>query len=105
MMPNASGRDETRRQIMLYTALYLVTTFLPVVFGFAHLVYLLGNTILSGLFAWAAWRVHVHREGEAGETAAKQLFAFSILQLFLLFALLLAEAGFGLRYPIPGFGA
>jgi heme o synthase len=104
MMPNASGSDKTRQQIVIYTAIYLATTFLPVIAGFAGLLYLVGNVALSGLFALATWRVFQRRDGEAGETAARQLFAFSILQLFLVFTLLLAEAGFGLRFAIPGFG-
>jgi protoheme IX farnesyltransferase len=35
------------------------------------------------------------REGEAAERAAKNLFGFSVLYLFLLFAVLLVEQGFG----------
>ena len=42
---------------------------------------------------------------KAAEKAAKQLFAFSILYLFLLFAVLLAEHGFGMLVPVPGMGA
>ncbi len=105
MLPNAAGADATRVQIAIYTALYLATTYLPVVFGFAGLVYALGNTVLTLLFALSAWRVWTIREGEAADTAAKQLFAFSILQLFLLFTLLLVEAGLGWFVPVPGFGS
>jgi len=35
------------------------------------------------------------REGEAADRAAKHLFAYSVLYLFLLFAVLLVEQGFG----------
>jgi protoheme IX farnesyltransferase len=38
-----------------------------------------------------ALRVHARREGEAARKAAMQLFGFSILYLFLLFAVLLVE--------------
>jgi protoheme IX farnesyltransferase len=43
-----------------------------------------------------AARVYRQRQGEVAETAAKQLFAFSILYLFLLLALIVAEHGLGL---------
>ena len=36
------------------------------------------------------------REGEAADRAAKNLFAYSVLYLFLLFAVLLVEQGFGI---------
>jgi protoheme IX farnesyltransferase len=38
-----------------------------------------------------AWRVRCEREGERAERAAYDLFAFSILYLFVLFAVLLVE--------------
>jgi len=49
-----------------------------------------------------AWRVYRVREGDEALKAAQQLFAFSILYLFLLFAVLLAESALGLRLAIPG---
>jgi len=42
---------------------------------------------LSALFTWAAVRVW----RDVGDRSAKQMFAFSILYLFLLFALLLVD--------------
>jgi protoheme IX farnesyltransferase len=42
-----------------------------------------------------AWRVCSEREGEPGERAARRLFAFSIVYLFFLFAVLLVEDGLG----------
>ena len=38
-----------------------------------------------------AWRVYRERSGPAAATAAKRLFAFSLLYLFLTFALLLTD--------------
>ena len=38
-----------------------------------------------------AWRVYAGRDGQQADEAAKRLFAYSILYLFILFAVLLAE--------------
>jgi protoheme IX farnesyltransferase len=57
--------------------------------------------VLAGALMLAlAWRVRVLRTGARAETAARQLFAFSILYLFVLFAVLLAEDGFGSIFGI-----
>jgi protoheme IX farnesyltransferase len=40
-----------------------------------------------------AWRVHAAGEGAQGPRAAMQLFGYSILYLFALFAVLLVEGG------------
>ena len=47
--------------------------------------------ILGVKFLMAAYKVYTVRD-DASETAAKQLFGFSILYLFVLFAAMLAEA-------------
>ena len=51
-------------------------------------------------FALACFR---EREGARAERAAKNLFAYSVLYLFLLFAALLVEQGFGLGSSLPVF--
>jgi len=40
-----------------------------------------------------AWRLKVAADGEGGARLARRLFAFSILYLFVLFAVLLIEGG------------
>lgn len=96
MLPVVAGADETRRQILLYTALYLPSTLLPLLAGFAGMLYAGVAILLALCFAAAAWQVYSYREGERAERAARHLFAFSILHLFLLFVLLLAERVMGI---------
>jgi protoheme IX farnesyltransferase len=62
--------------------------------GYAGAVY--GVTALVAGIVLLALSLRVWREGagEGGPKAARQLFAFSILYLFVLFAVLLIEAGF-----------
>ena len=96
MMPNVKGADHTRLEILVYSLLLAPLGVLPFVLGFASLLYGALAAVLGGLFIALAIRVYQQRQGEAAEKAAKQLFAFSILYLFLLLAMIVAEHGLGL---------
>jgi protoheme IX farnesyltransferase len=101
MMPNVAGPDATRRQILLYTLALAPLGVAPVALGFGGLAYLIVSA-LGGLAMLAlAAQVFRRRDGEPAMRAAQQLFGFSILYLFLLFAALLAEHGLGLSWPLP----
>jgi protoheme IX farnesyltransferase len=96
MMPNVKGADHTRLEILIYSVLLAPLGVLPFVLGFASLLYGALAAVLGALFIALAIRVYQQRQGEAAEKAAKQLFAFSILYLFLLLAMIVAEHGLGL---------
>jgi heme o synthase len=100
MLPNVAGPAATRRQILLYTLVLAPVGVVPVAAGFAGLAYAVVS-VLGGLAMLAlALQVYRVREGEPAMRAAQQLFGFSILYLFLLFAALLAEHGLGLLRPL-----
>jgi protoheme IX farnesyltransferase len=102
MLPNVAGPDATRRQILAYTLLLAPLGLAPVALGFGGLAYAI-IAVLGGLGMLAlAVQVHRLRVGEPSFRVAQQLFGFSILYLFLLFATLLAEHGFGLFRPVFG---
>jgi protoheme IX farnesyltransferase len=102
MMPNVAGPDATRLQILLYTLVLVPLGLAPVALGFGGLAYA-AVTGLSGLGMLAlAVQVFRRRHGEPAMRVAQQLFGFSILYLFLLFATLLAEQAFGLFRPALG---
>jgi protoheme IX farnesyltransferase len=95
MLPVVSGPAETRRQILGYSILLLPVGAAPWLLGYAGLAY--GAIALlagAGMIA-LAWRVCRRTEGEAATAAARHLFAYSILYLFVLFAALLIEAAAG----------
>ena len=50
---------------------------------------------LGALFVWLAWQVYRMPESDIEMRPARRLFAYSMLYLFLLFAILLVEDGFG----------
>jgi protoheme IX farnesyltransferase len=91
MLPNVAGRDETRKQILVYTLILLPLTFLPALLGVSGLLYVMGVALLSAVFLYYAVNVHRIRQGAAADRACKKLFGFSILWLFLVFALIPIE--------------
>ncbi|MCS0500985.1 heme o synthase [Ancylobacter mangrovi] len=92
MLPVVAGPAETRRQILLYTLVLVPLAVSPALLGMAGIVYGVVASVSGALMLTLAVQLYRRREGVAAETAAKRLFAFSILYLFLLFAVLLIEA-------------
>jgi protoheme IX farnesyltransferase len=104
MMPVVAGAASTRRQILIYSLLFVPVCIAPAFTGLGGAAYL-GVAAAGGLvFLILAWRVFASRAGDtagdrkdglydvrAGARDARNLFAFSILYLTLLFATLLGE--------------
>jgi heme o synthase len=88
MLPVVAGEQETRRQILLYTLILAPLGVLPFLLGYAGPVY--GVTAAATGAIMIALGLRVRKE-RARYNASKQLFAFSILYLFLLFAMLLVD--------------
>ena len=87
MLPVVAGAAETRRQIMLYSALMLPLTLAPWWLGVAGVAYAIAAGALGLVFfagAVRVWRDH-------SESAAKALFGYSILYLFLVFGLMVLD--------------
>jgi len=100
MLPVVRGKTETRRQILIYTALVVLSGFLPVALGFAGPLYLAANIALGGWFAIGSVRVARERDAER-EPSARRLFGISILYLFALFAALIVEQSLGIAAFAP----
>ncbi len=96
MLPVVAGADETRKQIVIYSALLVPLGIWPAFMGFGGPLYALFSIMLGAIFLALAINVHAIREGREADKAAKQLFGFSILYLFGLFATLLLERSMGL---------
>jgi len=91
MLPVVAGAKETRRQIWLYSLVLVPLAITPALIGMAGVVYGIASVVLGAVFLYLAWNVRRIAEGRKADQAARQLFSFSILYLFLLFAVLLAE--------------
>lgn len=90
MLPVVAGAEETRRQILRYAVALVPIGAAPWLLGYAQALYGATALIAGALMVLFAWRIRTNRDGVR---AAHQLFAFSILYLFVLFAALLIEAG------------
>ncbi|MHC2484856.1 heme o synthase [Rhizobium leguminosarum] len=91
MLPVASGRAETMRQILIYSILLFPVSLLPWALGFAGAVY--GATAVISGAVFIALAVRLARSREDDRRPAYRLFAFSILYLSMLFAALLISRG------------
>ncbi|MBI1777268.1 MAG: protoheme IX farnesyltransferase [Proteobacteria bacterium] len=87
MLPVVAGRRRTKRQMLIYTILLLPLAEAPWFMGLVGWVYGVAALALGLLFVIAALRVWF----EEGDRAAKHMFAYSILYLFMLFALLIVD--------------
>jgi len=105
MMPVVKGATSTRKQIMIYSLLLIPVCVAPAFTGLGGAAYLAVSGLGGLVFLLLAWRLYRSHAGEAadprnddglydvraGARDARNLFAFSILYLALLFATLLAE--------------
>jgi protoheme IX farnesyltransferase len=89
MMPVVAGPRSTKWQMLAYTLLLVPFAIAPWLLGGAGPVYLATALVLSGLFVLLSVQVLRAPEGDHGP--AKRMFGFSLLYLFLLFAVLIGE--------------
>lgn len=96
MLPVVSGERETRRQILIYSIVLAPIGAAPWLLGYAGLLYGASSVLGGALMIALSVRLYRAAKKPAIEQTAKQLFAFSILYLFVLFAVLLVEQGMDL---------
>jgi len=102
MLPNVAGRASTRRQIFLYSLVLAPCGVAPWLLGFSGPVYGLVSVLLGANFLRHAYAVLRMSDDDTAMLPAKKLFGFSIVYLFALFALLLAEGVY--QSFLPGSG-
>ena len=102
MLPNVAGRASTRRQIFLYSLVLVPCGVAPWLLGFSGPVYGVVSALLGANFLRHAYAVLRMSDTDAAMLPAKKLFRFSIVYLFALFTLLLAEGVY--QSFLPGSG-
>ena len=81
MLPVVAGEQSTKLQILLYTAVLIPTSLVPVALGSSGPLYASVALLLGAAFSVRAWRVF--RAGLPGDCLS--LFGFSIVYLLVLF--------------------
>ena len=92
MLPVVSGVQHTKRQILAYSLVLFPVALSPALLGYASLFYGACAAVLGGLFLIAALRLMRRKS----DRPARQMFGFSILYLFLIFAALIMDKSLGL---------
>ncbi|WP_298815610.1 heme o synthase [Chloroflexus sp.] len=87
MLPVVAGEVETRWQILVYSAIMVAVSLLPVAIGAMSWIYLVGALVFGLRFmrdAWAVWRI-------GDQAAIWGLYKYSLLYLALLFVVMVAD--------------
>ncbi len=96
MLPVTAGLPTTRRQIFLYSLPMAVAAIAPWPLGLTGPLYGVAAAVLSAAFLVLAAAVLANRATEpAGMAPEKRLFGFSVLYLFALFGVLVADRWIG----------
>ena len=105
MLTVTKGAKPTRRAVWFYSLLFIPVAVAPVLTGLGGWAYLAVSALGGAVFLLLALRILRSQAGDEDMSdrdrkTAMSLFGFSILYLFLIFAALIAEHGFGLYAPV-----
>jgi len=87
VLPVTHGIPLTQLHIFLYTLLLFLVGLLPYLSHMSGLIYLIGAVVFGGLFVYQAWRL----KQDGSTRNAYKTFAFSLVYLIGIFAVLLAD--------------
>jgi protoheme IX farnesyltransferase len=96
MLPVTHGNEFTRLFILLYTILLVLVTIMPYLAGMSGLIYLVTALTLGGIFLWYTVRLKI----DASFELPMRVFRYSINYLMILFAALLVDHYFLIRFTI-----
>ena len=87
MMPVVKGIEYTKIQIVLYSILLMVVSLLLFATGYFGYLYLIGASILGGIFIQKSWKL----KKSTGADNSMSLFLYSIVYLTLIFLLMIVD--------------
>jgi heme o synthase len=87
MYPVVYGDAATKKQMLIYTVLLVVTTLLPVALSMSGMIYAVAALVLGGKFLHYAFQVY----GDEKNSRAPAMFKYSIVYLFLILTFLLVD--------------
>ena len=87
MMPNIVGVKKTKKLIIIYTFLTVMSAIIPYILNMVGWVYLSFSVILGIIFVYLTVKLYLSDNQKSG----LKVFAYSIVYLFILFVLLISD--------------
>jgi protoheme IX farnesyltransferase len=85
MMPNVVGEASTKRQILAYSVILVLTSLLPPLVGLGGWAYAGAAAVCGAVFLWLAFDLNRAGDRLSMKKAARRLFAYSLSYLFVIF--------------------
>ena len=91
MLPITNGIEDTKKNIFIYSLLMLPTVVLPYAIGFTSELFLTLGLTLTIYYNYLCFKLYNYKKNKFEIKIAKQIFAYSIFYLFLIFVLFLID--------------
>ncbi len=91
MLPITNGIENTKKNIFIYSLLMLPTVALPYAIGFTSELFLTLGLTLTIYYNYLCFKLYNYKKNKFDIKTAKQIFAYSIFYLFLIFVLFLID--------------
>ena len=91
MLPITNGIENTKKNIFIYSLLMLPTVVLPYAIGFTSELFLTLGLALTIYYNYLCFKLYNYKKNKFEIKIAKQIFAYSIFYLFLIFVLFLID--------------
>ena len=91
MLPITNGIEDTKKNIFVYSLLMLPTVVLPYAIGFTSELFLTFGLTLTIYYNYLCFKLYNYKKNKFEIKIAKQIFAYSIFYLFLIFVLFLID--------------
>ncbi len=91
MLPITNGIEDTKKNIFIYSLLMLPTVVFPYAIGFTSELFLTLGLALTIYYNYLCFKLYNYKKNKFEIKIAKQIFAYSIFYLFLIFVLFLID--------------
>ncbi len=91
MLPITNGIEDTKKNIFIYSLLMIPTVVLPYAIGFTSELFLILGLTLTIYYNYLCFKLYNYKKNKFEIKIAKQIFAYSIFYLFLIFVLFLID--------------
>ena len=91
MMPITDGAEKTKLYILIYSLLMLPVVILPYAINFSGLIYIIPVMMLTFYYNFICFDLYRYKKNKFDLKKAKKVFGYSIIYLFLIFALFLLD--------------